>query len=140
MVLGVLRIRALSDPWPQRTQTKMTRILMGLRCQSGQDPASFVVGRNRIASRTATDCGCWSDTWRKRVTDWNAHLHREPNQNSWAAKTLHYQGKLWLQEQRRLHAVGQNGSLIAGRTGTRAEPGIVHRRWHDGVDVAAGNR
>ena len=123
-----------------RTQTKMIAILMNLRPQPGDDPEMFVRRRNRAAASEARNRGRWSETWRKRVIEWNGHLGRELNQKSWAYKTLHYHGKAWLQEQRRIHAVGQNGSLIAGRTGTRAEPGIVHRRWHDGVDVAAGDR
>ena len=36
----------------------------------------------------------------------------------------------------RIHAVGQQSSTLAGRIRTRAQRGIVHRRWHDGVDVA----
>ena len=40
-----------------------------------------------------------SYVWKKRVIDWNAHLGRKLNQNSWAAKTLHFHGKQWQQEQ-----------------------------------------
>jgi hypothetical protein len=119
-----------------RTQTKMIRILMNLKMKQDEDPETFVRRRNRAAAHEARRRGCWSTLWRKRVTNWNEHLGRERNQNSWAAKTLHFHGKTWLQEQRRLHAVGQHSSLSAGRTGTRSFPGIVHKRWHDGVDTA----
>ena len=74
--------------------------------------------------------------WRKRVIDWDAHLNRERNYESWASKTLHFHGKQWLEEQRAHHSVGQWGSLLFGRTGTRAMPGIVHKRWHDGIESA----
>ena len=44
--------------------------------------------------------------------------------------------KQWLQEQRIKHSVGEHFSIHAGRTCTRAGKGIVHRCWHDGVDIA----
>ena len=104
--------------------------------QNGEDPAAFVMRRNRAAAGVARRRGLWSDVWKKRVIAWNAHLGRELNKNSWAAKTLHFHGKEWLQQRRRMFAVGSQGSLLAGRTETRAGRGIVHRRWHDGVDHA----
>jgi len=119
-----------------RTQTKMLRVLMRTKMQTGEDPAAYVQRSNRIASTLAREHGKWSHIWGKRVIDWNSHLKREHNQHSWAAKILKYHGAEWLQDQRRIHAVGENCSLIAGRTCTRAHRGIVHRRWHDGVDVA----
>ena len=119
-----------------RTQSKMVRGLIGCRVREGEDSASFVQRRNRLASTTARRHGTWSKIWAKKVTDWNSHLQRDRNRHSWAAKVLRFHGAQWLQDQRRIHAVGQQGSLVAGRTCTRAFPGIVHRRWHDGVDVA----
>ena len=71
------------------------------------------------------------------VTQWDAHLKRDRNDGSWAAKMLKYHDADWLQEQRRTHAVGEWSSLTAGRTRTRAQAGIVHRRWHDGVQMAS---
>jgi len=120
-----------------RTQTKMIRVLTRSKMQAGEDPATFVQRCNRSASAKAREQGFWSSVWRKRVIDWNDHLRREANRNSWASKILVYHDAEWLQEQRRIHAVGQQGSVTAGRTRTRAQKGIVHRRWHDGVDVAS---
>ena len=120
-----------------RTQTKMVRILIGTRVQAGEEPEDFLLRRNRLASVTARRHGNWSRIWAKQVTDWNNHLHRDRNKHSWAAKTLHYHDAAWLQDQRRIHAAGEHSSLLAGRTCTRAFPGIVHKRWHDGVDVAS---
>ena len=119
-----------------RTQTKMIGILMGLRFQPGDDPTSFAQRRNRAAGRVARNQGKWSAVWRNRVINWSSHLQRDINANSWAAKTLNYHGKDWLQQQRIIHATNQYSSIFAGRTGTRAAPGIVHKRWHDGVDSA----
>ena len=118
------------------TQNRMVGIALNLKMQHGEDVASFVRRRNRISAQHSKAMGTWSGVWRKRVTDWNDHLNRDRNASSWAAKTLHYHGKHWLQEQRILHAIGEWGSMLAGRTCTRAFPGIVHKRWHDGVDLA----
>ena len=119
-----------------RTQTKMIKILMNLQPHPGEDAESFVRRRNRAASGHAQQQGRWSNIWRKRVLDWSDHLERPRNHSSWASKTFLYRGKDWLQQQRRVHAVGEHSSLLAGRTRTRAFPGIVHKRWHDGVDTA----
>ena len=119
-----------------RTQTKMIRTLMREKFQSGEDPAAFVIRRNRAAASVARRRGLWSAVWKKRVIDWNDHLGRELNKDSWAAKTLMYHGKEWLQERRRMFSTGSSSSLLAGRTCTRASRGVVHRRWHDGIDIA----
>ena len=119
-----------------KTQTKMISILLGLRVQPEEDPAAFIRRRGREARRVANQSGSWSSVWRRQVTNWSEHLNRGRNAKSWAAQTLHYHGKQWLMDQRQIHSVGQWGSLLAGRTCTRVAPGIVHKRWHDGVDVA----
>ena len=120
-----------------RTQTKMIRILMRNKMQAHEDPADYMRRSNRVAAAKAKECGRWSDKWKHQVTLWDAHLKRDRNQNSWAAKLLKYHDASWLQEQRVIHAVGEWSSVIAGRTGTRAQPGIVHKRWHDGVQTAS---
>jgi len=119
-----------------KTQTKMIGSLLGMKVQPGDDPATFAMRRNRAAKNIAAQRGKWSSIWRKQVANWSSHLNRPRNHRSWASQTLHYHGKHWLQEQRVTHSVGQWGSMFAGRTCTRAMPGIVHRRWHDGVDAA----
>ena len=119
-----------------RTQTKMIGIIMNLKPCPGDDVESFARRRNRAASGVARSCGRWSEIWRKRVVNCNEHLGRTRNQQSWAHKTLHYRDNAWLQEQRRIHAVGEYSSLTSGRTCTSAGQGIVHKRWHDGVDTA----
>ena len=118
-----------------RTQTKMVRILMVCKYEPFDDPASYAKRCNRLASSVASQHGRWSSIWRQRVVNWNSHLDRARNHRSWAAKTLLWHGREWLQEQR-IANCGQWGSMLAGRTDTRAAPGIVHKRWHDGVDVA----
>ena len=117
----------------------MIRTLMREQFQAGDDPASFVIRRNRAAVGVARRRGLWSVVWKTRVKNWCDHLGRALNKDSWAAKTLVFHGKEWLQERRRMFAVGSNSSLSAGRTDTRAHRGIVHRRWHDGVDSASAS-
>jgi len=119
-----------------RTQGKMLSIALGVKVMADETPAAFVRRRNLIVSQAATSAGRWSNIWKSRVSKWSQHLNRPRNGNSWAAKTLHYHGKEWLQQQRITHAIGQFGSMLAGRTCTRSFPGVIHKRWHDGVDLA----
>lgn len=119
-----------------RTQTKMVCIHMGTKKRECEEPAGFVQRSSRLAAVKAREYGRWSHTWGRLVTGWDEHLKRPLNLHSWAAKMLKYHGAEWLQEQHILHADGESSSLMAGRTGTRAQSGIVHRRWHDGVDRA----
>jgi len=120
-----------------RTQNKMLSIALGVKAMAHETPEGFVRRKNRIVSQAATSTGKWSAVWKSRVGKWSDHLNRAHNGNSWAAKTLHYHGKEWLQKQRIMHAVGQFGSMLAGRTCTRSIQGVIHKRWHDGVDLAS---
>ena len=90
----------------------------------------------RRASFAAAVCrkgGTWSKRWFQRALDWDDHLRRRRNGNSWAAKLLDYRGAPWLASRR----LEQHSSLSsAGRTGTRLHSGCVFQRWHDGVTLA----
>ena len=121
-----------------RAQRKMIGILLRVRMRPGEDPATFGRRRNREATVVTRQHGTWSAHWRKRVIDWNAHLSRDQNHKSWASKTLHYHGQEWLRDQRRINAFGEQSSFTVGRTCTCASRGVVHKRWHDGVDTALG--
>ena len=61
---------------------------------------------------------------------------RPKNANSWAAILYQYHGRQWLIEKR----AALQSPLLAGRTGTRAMPGFVATRWHDGVSYAEQRR
>ena len=65
-----------------RTQAKMTRILIGTRVYEGEDPATFLRRRNRLAAVTARQQGKWSQVWARRVVDWSSHLQRDRNHSS----------------------------------------------------------
>ena len=73
----------------------------------------------------------WSFIWYNQCDKWAKHLERHPN--LWPARLFAYRNALWLQTQRFL--VG-SASILAGRTGTRANPGPVQRRWQDGLSFA----
>ena len=55
---------------------------------------------------------------------------------------LEWRGKEWLIEKRATflpvvpRSITGSLSVLAGRTGTRATAGGVHKRWHDGYDYA----
>ena len=123
-----------------RVQNKMLSIALGVKAMAHETPEGFVRRRNRVVCEAATETGRWSATWKSRVCKWNEHLNRAHNGHSWAAKTLQYHGKEWLQQQRILNAVGQFGSMLAGRTCTRSIQGVIHKRWHDGVDLASSQQ
>ena len=114
-------------------QTRMVAILMRARRQEHETMQQFVRRRNQMASRECGRAGRWSAMWFRRVIAWHDHLGRPANAASWPALLLHFRGEELLQ---RTHAAMGSSSVHAGRTGTRAFPGVVRRRWHDGVAFA----
>ena len=116
-----------------RTQRKMMSILARIPRQTGESDNIYFRRRRRQISTTCTQSGLWSLRFANRVCSWDAHLHREANQNSWAAKLLRYHGEEWLAA-RRSRFGGAFGP--SGRTCTRILPGAPCPRWHDGVTAA----
>ena len=134
---------------PQRTvavevdtlQQKMTASLLRLPRLEGEEADSYVRRRGRAARKQCSHHGLWSQQWFKRVIAWDEHLSRRRNFHTWAAKLRDYRGKTWLMQRRASFApstasIDSPASATAGRTGTRSFAGIVHTRWHDGVDFA----
>ena len=116
-------------------QRKMTSSVMRLQPEPSENPIAYLRRRHRTATSIMKEHGSWSAKHCKRVTDWSAHLNRAQNQNSWAAILLKFRDGEWIDQQRRDHSKG-NLSL----TNTRAAPGFVAMRWHDGVKLAAQRR
>ena len=102
----------------------------------GEDPFFFCNCRNHEVTQLIRPKQRWSCIWREKMLKWSGHIYRPLNSDSWAAKTFHFHGTRWLQDRRLRLLVGPSGSVFAGRTQTRSAPGIVHRSWHDGIDVA----
>ena len=121
-------------------QRKMVASAMRIPRYPGEDAADFVRRRGRAAALQCRQSGQWSQRWFKRATDWNKHLERPHNSDSWPAKLLHYRAREWLIQRRipPLPANGRSSSCLAGRTGTRSSAGCVHARWHDGIELARG--
>ena len=106
----------------------------------GEEVDAYVRRRGRAALKLSKENGLWSAHWFRRALAWDGHLSRPLNSYSWAARLREYRGRSWLMEQRRFFAPrdGSSASILAGRTGTRALPGKVSMRYHDGIEFARG--
>ena len=124
-----------------RLQQKMTASLLRLPPAPGEEAESYVRRRGRAARKICEEHGTWSDHWFGRALNWDEHLARPRNCESWPAKLREYKGKQWLMDRRVSFAPtvasrASTASVFAGRTGTMSFRGKVHARWHDGVDFA----
>ena len=84
----------------------------------GEEVGDFVIRRMRLAGRACERSGKWSGRWFTRAQEWNSHLQRSRNQQSWPPRLLHYMDRDWF-IQRRVSlppADGRGGSCMAGRT------------------------
>ena len=116
-------------------QQKMSTILVRVPRSPGEDAASFVRRRGRIVRKHCKEKGLWSVRWFQRAVAWDNHLARPGSSRCWSARLRNYHGRDWLM-QRRLSFTPSTGSTLAGRTCTRAFPGKVFMRWHDGIELA----
>ena len=126
-------------------QQKMTASLLRLPRDPGEEAEHYVRRRGRIARSISYEHGRRSQLWFGRALSWDEHLARPRINQCWPAKLRNYKGKEWLMERRALCAPAAassagTASVFAGRTGTRALPGKVHVRWHDGIDFAVSCR
>ena len=99
-----------------------------------ENPVEFLRRRNRQATATMNLHGKWITKHCKRAVAWNNHLRRPRNGRAWAAALLKFRDEQWIEQQRRDNSVGHES-----RTRTRASPGFVAMRWHDGVRLAAAH-
>ena len=123
-----------------RIQSKMCAIVQNIRPREGED--LFVWNRRRwkAAARLAREHGLWSDKWFCRALKWDEHVERHPELV--IAPLRLWRGKQFLIERRQEllpafpRLLSSSLSALAGRTGTRAATGFVHKRWHDGIEYA----
>ena len=140
-VLPVMQHR--DTRWPPTTlrqmqidtvQRKMVCSIMRLQPYPHENPVEYLRRRNRQATETMNLQGKWTTKHCKRVVAWNDHLRRPRNDRAWAAILLKFRDEQWIEQQRRYNSVGNES-----RTRTRALPGFVAMRWHDGVRLAAAH-
>ena len=117
-------------------QRKMVATLQRVPKYPGEDLGDYVRRRGRLAGTSCRASGLWSKRWFTRAASWNAHLERDRNRYTWSARLLHYMDRQWFADRRAslLPVDGFSGSILAGRTDTRTNPGCVHTRWHDGIE------
>ena len=116
-------------------QRRMVSSILRIPQNSGETAAEYVKRRGQNSGRHCTQMGKLSSRWFKRARNWNEHLLRARNRQSWPARLLHYKDAGWFVQRRLsfLPADCKAGSCLAGRTDTRAVRGCVHMRWHDGI-------
>ena len=119
-------------------QRKMVATLQRAPKYPGEELPDYVRRRGRLAASSCRAAGSWSKRWFSRVVDWNAHPERQRNRYTWSSRLLHYMDREWFINRRAslLPVDGCTGSVLAGRTDTRTNPGCVHARWHDGIEFA----
>jgi hypothetical protein len=116
-----------------RIQRKMIASILRIPPSPGEECQEYVRRRARAVSQVVHSTHKWSIRHCSRVHKWHEHLRRPANEKSWPAKLLNFKGRDWLIS-RRMH-VGSR-TPFAGRTHTRALPGHVCTRWHDGAAYA----
>ena len=126
-----------------RVQAKMYIIVKNLRPRPGEDLIAWNRRRWRHAAKDMKSQGPWSSRWFNRSLRWDEHIERHPECIVGPLRV--WRGSDWLVERRQellpaLPAIFSAGSYsrssFAGRTGTRASSGCVHKRWHDGIEYA----
>ena len=119
-------------------QRRMVATIMRVPPRPGEEPACYFRRRGRAAAAECKKQGVWSRRWFWRVLDWQDHLDRPRNGQSWAAKLSRYRDREWFIQRRAslLSSGSSAGACLAGRTDTRACRGMVQTRWHDGVEFA----
>ena len=76
--------------------------------------------------------GRWSSFWAGAIKAWKAHLERGVGKEYWPSQLYSFQGFSFLEDRR----VRLSRGTRLDRTGTRAAQGHVHKRWHEGLEIA----
>ena len=122
-------------------QSRFLGILSKCRRDTHESLDSWFKKRQRVGRALAGKIGFWSDVWRKRVLDWEAHICRSDGRNHVHCKMRKWHDLDWLQD-KRLQFVAANGvswgrnTPLAGRLGTRKASGQPQPRWGEGVALA----
>ena len=119
-------------------QTNMVSILSRVPKNDSEDWVGWLRRKRRLARDVCDRIGLWSEAWAKRLIDWDEHLHRDRGVLN---KLLLYHNSDWLQAQRSQFvpawgSVSTRNSVLAGRTGTRANGGRPQQRWDAGICLA----
>ena len=149
-----------AQPWPPQAKIavqvdSVQKRMMGLVARvpklDGDDAATYLQRRSRIAKRIIEDGNMWwTQRWFKRAGNWDSHLRRDLRQQllhlhdgvsldlvatrfSWAPLLLDWKGKDFLDVQRSFEFRDKAHVLWRSRTKTRACLGRPQVRWHEGI-------
>lgn len=115
-----------------KLQHKMMSVITKTAQVANETPADFQVRRNRQIARVRKTS--WKERVKQRSLQWYAHLRRERNGASPAAKLLRYKDAQFLTTMRILTRPSGN----ARGSGTRANQHAIQPRWEEAVLKAGG--
>ena len=113
-----------------RMQALMVSRALRLPYLPDETAAAFMQRRSRAAGTVCRQQGTLSNSWRRRLENWHAHLCRHPD--SWPTRVLRYKDAAWLRD-RRVELAGEHVSSLSGRTGTRARVACPAKRWEESL-------
>ena len=108
-----------------RMQRKMLLVCAGLGAYTAESPEEFWSRRRRTAGKLQSELGKWSVRWATQVTNWKAHIERDPN-FSWPSQLHRVRTADELQQRRWMWL----------RPCTRRVPGFTAARWSESVGLA----
>ena len=119
-------------------QTNMVSILSRLPKLDSEDWVGWLRRKRRLARNVCSRIGFWSEAWAKRQIDWHEHVMRA---SGVLKDLLLSRNSDWLQAQRSRFvaergSASSRNSVLAGRTGTRANGGKPQQRWEAGICLA----
>ena len=116
-------------PYQKGVATQLDQIQIRMMSMSAQihgnegEPLEDFWKRKKTAGRKlAGDIGFWSEIWRKRVLEWDAHVERSIDRGHINAMLRQWHDSTWLQARRLewVYSSGGRNTPFAGRLGTRA--------------------
>ena len=108
-----------------RVQRRMILIVLATKLIEGEDLSVFYRRRAKLATAEQKSQRAWSEVWAGCVVSWGAHVLRNSGNAFFVAQLNGVMGSSELSQRR---------SLNSCRPCTRTSPGIIVRRWWDGVD------
>ena len=133
----------------------LQRKMVSMAMDNTRLPVETWVDFVRRSSRTASSwieshSTWWSRDWFLRSMAWNDHLRRDLERQlsfvlsnihsstcfSWASILFSWHAHEWLSAQRVFFSRSRSTGSLSSRPGTRSIHGIVHKRWHEGIEYA----
>ena len=113
-------------------QTHFIQLLFPAKNLAGESADAYFLRIRMQSGRLASKIGRWSAFWAGACKAWASHLDRGATDKYWACQIYTYLNFSDLELRRLAFSRGSKRD----RTNTRAAQGHVHKRWHDGLELA----